>query len=190
MKIKKLIFKVKNMIFRLNFKFASYKKKEKMLRKICYYVGNNTRICNNDFGSEPYMVYIGNDVIVASGVKFIEHDASFYNINRFLNFETNITEKIGPIILRDNAFIGAFSILLPGTDVGKNSIIAAGSVVNKKIPDNEVWGGVPARFIMKTDEYAQKLINRNNNLTWIGKDYTDKEIVLERQKYFFKVFEL
>ena len=50
-------------------------------------------------------------------------------------------DSVGSIVLRENCFIGAFSTLMPNCSVGKNSIVAAGSIVTKHIPDNEVWGG-------------------------------------------------
>jgi acetyltransferase-like isoleucine patch superfamily enzyme len=52
-----------------------------------------------------------------------------------------------PVVIRDNAFIGAHSIILKGVTVGKNSIVGAGSIVTKSIPDNQIWAGNPARFI-------------------------------------------
>lgn len=47
--------------------------------------------------------------------------------------------------------IGACSIVLKGVTIGKNSVVGAGSVVTKSIPDNEVWAGNPAKFIRKVD---------------------------------------
>lgn len=141
MRINKMIGKLKRLLFQLCFKVGNYETKANLLRKKCYHIGKNTRICNNDFGTEPYLISIEDDVIVAMGVHFINHDASIYNVFRHLGIELTTPEKMGPIILRKNCFVGAYSILLPGTDVGENSIIAAGSVVSKKIPANEVWGG-------------------------------------------------
>ncbi len=50
--------------------------------------------------------------------------------------------------------IGAKSIILPGVKIGNGSIIAAGPVVLKKtkIGSNEIWGGVPAKFIKKVEK--------------------------------------
>ncbi len=59
------------------------------------------------------------------------------------------TNKYAPII-KDGAIICAGAIILGKTTIGKNSIIGAGSVVvDKQIPENEVWAGNPAKFIRK-----------------------------------------
>ena len=54
-----------------------------------------------------------------------------------------------PIAIGDNAFIGAHSTILKGVTIGANSIIGAASLVTTNIPDNEIWGGNPAKFIRK-----------------------------------------
>jgi len=51
------------------------------------------------------------------------------------------------IHLEPNVWIGCNSVVLPGCRVGRNSVVAAGSVVTKNIPPNQVWGGMPARFL-------------------------------------------
>jgi acetyltransferase-like isoleucine patch superfamily enzyme len=40
-------------------------------------------------------------------------------------------------------------LILKGVTVGKYSIVAAGSIVTKSIPPNEIWGGNPAKFIRR-----------------------------------------
>lgn len=54
-----------------------------------------------------------------------------------------------PVVIKDNAFIGAKVIVLKGVTIGENSIIGAGSVVTRSVPDNEIWAGNPAKFIRK-----------------------------------------
>ena len=49
--------------------------------------------------------------------------------------------------IHDNVFIGAGSTIIQGIQIGENSIIAAGATVTRNIPPNEIWGGVPSRFI-------------------------------------------
>lgn len=52
-----------------------------------------------------------------------------------------------PVVIEDNVFIGARSIILKGVTIGENSIVGAGSVVTRSIPSNQIWGGNPAKFI-------------------------------------------
>ena len=54
-----------------------------------------------------------------------------------------------PIIVGDGCWIGANSLIMPGVTIGNGVVIAAGSVVTKDIPANEVWAGNPAKFIRK-----------------------------------------
>lgn len=53
------------------------------------------------------------------------------------------------IHLKRNAWIGAGATILPGVTIGENSIVAAGAVVNKDVPDNTIVGGVPAKIIRR-----------------------------------------
>lgn len=52
-----------------------------------------------------------------------------------------------PINIGNDVFVGGNSIILKGVNIGDKAIIGAGSVVTKNIPENEVWGGNPAKFI-------------------------------------------
>lgn len=56
-----------------------------------------------------------------------------------------------PVIVEDNAFIGANAVVIEGVHVGKNAVVAAGSVVIGDVPDNAVVAGVPARVIKMKD---------------------------------------
>lgn len=57
-----------------------------------------------------------------------------------------------PVIVEDNAFIGANAVVIEGVHVGKNAVVAAGSVVISDVPDNAVVAGVPAKVIKMKDE--------------------------------------
>jgi acetyltransferase-like isoleucine patch superfamily enzyme len=52
-----------------------------------------------------------------------------------------------PIHIKKNAWIGANATILPGVTIGENSVVAAGSVVSKDVPDNTIVGGIPAKFL-------------------------------------------
>lgn len=118
-------------------------------------VGDNCRFVDNpSWGSEPWLISIGNHVLISGQVCFVTHDGATFLFREEDKYKD--THKFGKIVVEDNCFIGLRSIILPNVKIGSNSIIAAGSVVNKSVPSGEVWGGVPAKFIMKTEDYAKK----------------------------------
>jgi len=62
---------------------------------------------------------------------------------------STIDKKKGPVILKKNSRIGTHSTIMPNVTVGENSIVGAYSFVNKSIPKNQLWAGVPAKFKVK-----------------------------------------
>ena len=124
-------------------------------QKLGVTIGENCRLTGNPgWGSEPWLIQIGNHVLLSSEVRFITHDAGTFLFRDTEEYKDVF--KFAPIVIHDNCFIGMRSMILPGIEIGPNSIIAAGSVVTKSVPPGEVWGGVPARFIETTKEYADK----------------------------------
>jgi len=59
---------------------------------------------------------------------------------------STIDNKKGRVILKKNCKIGTHSTIMPNVIIGENSIIAAYSFVNRNIPKNQLWAGIPARF--------------------------------------------
>lgn len=174
-----------NILFRIRLKLEKdVLKKTELWRGKLFYLGKNVRLYTNHLG-DPYLVSIEDNVSVAAEVRFINHDISCYNVARYLNKPEESFDSVGSIELHENCFVGAYSILMPNCSVGKNSIVASGSIVTKKIPDGEVWGGVPAKFIMTIDDYARKLEEKCNDYPWMGKTLSYEELVRERQDYFF-----
>ncbi len=92
-------------------------------------------------------INIGNNVKIGGGSYLYTSD--FHSLDPIIrnSKEDLVKRKSAPIILEDNVFIGAHSIILKGVHIGKNSIIGAGSIVTKSIPANQIWAGNPARFI-------------------------------------------
>lgn len=111
------------------------------MRNKFFFCGNNIKLYTHYFGTEPYLISIHDNVTCAADVKFINHDVSVWNVSRFLGKPHISLDKVGAIELYENSFVGAFSILMPNTSIGRNSILAAGSVLTKHIPAGEVWGG-------------------------------------------------
>lgn len=117
-------------------------------------VGKNCCIMTKKFPLYSNLVYLHDNIWVGSDVGFITHDA----IHRMLNYQDGdqFVEKIGCIEVMDNVFIGSGTRILYNTRIGNNVIIGSGSLVNKDIPDNAVYAGVPARYICSFDEYVEK----------------------------------
>lgn len=63
---------------------------------------------------------------------------------------------VKPVIIKQNAWIGAGATILPGVTVGENAIVAAGSVVTKDVPENTIVAGVPAKIIKMIDEVSNE----------------------------------
>lgn len=115
-----------------------------------------------DFGSEPYLISIGDDTCISFGCTFVTHDASIHVCEKFDNDCPKLI-KFGKISVGKNCFIGCKSIIMPGVTIGDNCVVGAGSVVTKSIPSGEVWAGHPARFITTIQEYTKKCIDLNTD---------------------------
>ena len=134
-----------------------YKRQDhiKYARSLGVSVGENSRFVDNpSWGSEPYLITIGKHVLISGRVTFLNHDGATWCFREEGPYKD--TYKFGPIVVGDNCFIGFGATILPNVKIGDNSIIAAGSMVTKNVPAGEVWGGVPAHFITKTEDYAKK----------------------------------
>ncbi|MBP7173039.1 MAG: N-acetyltransferase [Cloacibacterium sp.] len=101
-------------------------------------------------------VKIGNNVTIKSGVQIwdgitIEDDVFVGPNVTFTNDKNpkskNIDFKLQETVIKKGASIGANATILPGIIVGENTVIGAGSVVTKNVPDNETWVGNPAKKI-------------------------------------------
>ena len=88
---------------------------------------------------------IGNHVGIASDVQIIDVNHSFADTTVPILTQGWLEPR--PIVIEDDVWIGARSILLPGITIGKGSIIGAGSVVTKNIPPFSIVGGNPAKVI-------------------------------------------
>ncbi len=111
------------------------------------YIGNNVGISNSCINSH-IMITIQDNVNIGGDCKI--YDSDFHSIY----FEDRISlpdkkYKSKEVIIKNGAWIGAHSIILKGVTIGERSVIGAGSVVTKNVPDDEIWAGNPAKFIRK-----------------------------------------
>jgi len=98
-------------------------------------MGKNFDIGEFTYVNSKYGVEIGDYVQIGSHCSLYSH--------------STIDSKKGPIILEKNCRIGTHSTIMPNVTIGENSIIAAYSFVNKSVPKNQIWAGVPAKFKKK-----------------------------------------
>lgn len=128
---------------------------------------------NVSWSTEPWLITIGNNVHITSGVRFITHDGGT------LLFRDKVPdlEITKPIAIGNNVYIGNNVILLPGVNIGDNVIVGAGAVVSRDIPDNSVAVGVPARVIKSSDEYFEKIKKESLHLGHLKGQEKDKALM-------------
>ena len=90
-------------------------------------------------------IIIGKNVRIGPGVKLVSAN---HNLNNF-----SLHDQAGPIIIGDNCWLSANSVILPGVKLGDHVVVAAGAVVTKSFPENCLIGGVPARMLKPLDTY-------------------------------------
>jgi acetyltransferase-like isoleucine patch superfamily enzyme len=102
-------------------------------------ISNSTIVCWNE-------ILIGEDVFIGGGCEI--YDTDFHPISS-LNRLNYLFEdiKTAPIVIKKESFIGANSLILKGVSIGEGSVIGAGSVVTRNIPDREIWAGNPIHRI-------------------------------------------
>lgn len=132
--------------------------------------------------SHAWHIRIGDDVTLAPRVHIIAHDASTWT---HLGYT-----KVKNTTIGNRVFIGASSIILPGVTIGNDTIIGAGSVVTKDIPDNSVYAGNPARYLMPTDVYIAQERKKMNAENCFGREYSEAQNVSIPYKEHLKLMTL
>lgn len=106
-------------------------------------------------------IYIGDNVMFAPNVTVataghpidpdLRRDAAQFNI---------------PVKIGNNVWIGANSVILPGVTIGDNTVIGAGSVVTKDIPENVVAFGNPCRVVREISERDKEYYFKNRKIDY------------------------
>lgn len=112
-------------------------------------IGDNVNIEQNVHIVAKDSIKIGNNVSITGCCSIVDIIHPYDEHNDIEKIGNRISDKISPVTIGDNSFIGFGSHINPGVNIGKNCIIGARSVVTKNIPDNCVAAGVPARVIKK-----------------------------------------
>ncbi|MCH6266405.1 sugar O-acetyltransferase [Neobacillus citreus] len=105
-------------------------------------------------------ITVGKNVFINSGCRFqdqggitigdgvlIGHNVVLATLNHDIDPKKRSTLQPAPIVIGNNVWVGANATVVPGVTIGDGTIIAAGAVVTKDVPENVIVGGVPAKKI-------------------------------------------
>lgn len=101
------------------------------------YIGMHSVIDN----AYPEYVYIGDNVSLAGEVTILAHS------NPYAHFASIVESKVAPVIIKDGAWVGAKAVVLLGVTIGEDSIVSAGTVVDKNVPDYSLAKGNPMKIM-------------------------------------------
>lgn len=145
---------------------------EVQAKKIGVNIGSNNFVASEFWGTEPYLITIGNNCQITGGVKILTHGGG-----QVLRDKTPAFDSFGKVIIGDWVYIGYNSLIMPGVIIGDHVLVAAGSVVTKSIPSNCVVAGNPAKFICTIQDY--EVNNKMYDVSTKGKDFLEKREILQ-----------
>lgn len=172
---------IRNKITRLRIRYAkSPSERAKLLKdKLSISMGEGCEVFDDvSFGSEPYLIEIGNNVRITKGVNFITHDGGVWVLRN--SCIAPDSDAFGKINVGNNVHIGINAVIMPNVTIGDNVIIGVGAIVTKNVSSNTVVAGVPARKIKTIDEYYEK--NKSKL------DYTKHMNWSDKKKYLVKKY--
>jgi acetyltransferase-like isoleucine patch superfamily enzyme len=123
-------------------------------------VGKNFNMPENvNFGTEPYLIEIGDYVNIAAGVRFVNHGGTTTLLRRLPGYED--ARIFGRIKIGNNCTIGLNSVIMQDVQIGDNCILGANSVLSQSMPPNSVFIGNPAQYLCSIEEYGDIVLNNN-----------------------------
>jgi acetyltransferase-like isoleucine patch superfamily enzyme len=146
----------------------------RLLRKVGVRIGRNCRLFKVDWGTEPYLIELGDHVVVSNNVRFLTHDGAVWVFRP----EYPDLDIFGAIKVGNNVCLGFNVMLLPNTEIGENSIVAAGAVVKGKIPPNSVVMGNPAKVVMSIEVQKRLMLMSRFKFKSKGMTYKQKKKML------------
>lgn len=144
-------------------------------------IGNHVRAFSPISSGEPYLISIGDDVTISTGVRFCTHD------NSAIKCIPGATDFVGPIKIGRNVFIGMNTILLGGIELGDNCIVGAGSIVTKSFREpGSIIAGNPAKIIGNAENLCMKNGAKAFNFRGMSASMKKQEIMKNSEKWIRK----
>lgn len=141
-------------------------------------IGRNCNIQLRSLGSEPWLIEIGDNVTIVRDSMLITHDGSSRLFRGSISNSSKYGNAFGTIVVKDNCFIGAKAVIMPGVVIGPNSIVGAGSVVTENVLSNSVYAGVPARLISDLESFIEKYKSNMIPITSESREDLRKELTM------------
>jgi acetyltransferase-like isoleucine patch superfamily enzyme len=145
-------------------------------------IGRYSKIVHSKIGK--YCAISWNTTINAVG-----HPSNHLTISAFPyapyvgNFVHERKQDYQKVIIKNDVWIGANSVIMPGVTIGNGAIIGAGAIVTKDVPDYAIVGGIPAEIIKY--RFSEDIIKRLLELKWWD---LDPEIIKEHVTLWGKEF--
>jgi maltose O-acetyltransferase len=129
-------------------------------------------------GRLPYLLEIGDKVIISLYVTILTHDATTAYAGDLV--------KVGRITIKDHSFIGANSTILCNVTIGPDSIVGAGSVVSRDVPPGTIYAGNPARFVCNVNDFIEKHREMSKHLPFFEGDKFRHPYIAQEEKDILK----
>ncbi len=127
------------------------------LKNLGFKIGNNVFLDNVKIEENyPEFLEIEDNVTIAYDTRILLHDSSMNNL-----FSDPV--RFGKVVIKEGAYIGSRCIIMPGVTIGKRSLVGAGSVVTKDVPEEMIVVGIPAKEYMNINDYRKRYLNSMEN---------------------------
>ncbi len=137
----------------------------KYYRKTGMDIGNDCKIYSDINTTENYLVSIGNNVTISTGLKLVTHD------NSVIKLTDKGTDVFGKVSIGDHSFIGLNAIIMYGVTLHPYTIVAAGAVVTQSTEEEGlILAGNPAKVIGKASEFLKKVEDKVINTPALSRE--------------------
>ena len=132
------------------------------LRKMGYSVGEHCSIPSDATLPNPGLIRIGNNVRLSNQVSLLTYEGSIAMLNRAYGKRL---DRVGPIVIKDNVFIGKGVTVKYGVTLGPNVVVGAHSIVTRSY-SNTIIAGNPAKALMSCDDFVAKVDREMRHYSW------------------------